>query len=209
MTQHVYLVPIIRIDLVGGSFYNVPKYFPHRFNPDVAPELVGVSYAWETLLEEGISMLVADVTDAQHTFIGTLADVFSFPDLDTTVQNALDRNAIRDFLETAYLPGNWVNVGTSYRAIAREILGVFQFFGRFKVLYYELTGLDMFFDGTHELGGTILTLPQNVIDTLAQAASDLGLDYSGITGTTTLRDALYQLGAQFTTFQFDIGGYPI
>ena len=202
MAQRVYLIPVLHIPLVEGAFYNVPKYFPHRVNPNASPELVGVWFGWETWLNEDTAIIVADVDATQHTFISGRADVVSVPDLDTTVANVSQRNRVRSYLEGFSVPGNWIIVGMTYRGILRIVLGMFQLHNRAVAILGRGVG-----SGNLDL--TVSEIPADLRLALAQAATDLGLDYSAVTPTTTLRAVLKGAGDQFASRSFGIGGLVI
>jgi len=204
MTQRMYIIPIVHIDIGEGSFYNVPKYFRHRMNPDSLPELAGVNYAWETWLNEDVAIIVADVDDTQHTLVNGQADVVTIPPLDNTIPTVAVRNRVRTVLENNNIPGTWVIVGMAYRSIVRIVLGMFQFHNR----VVRLIGRRLF-DGTLNLTLTIADLSIPMQDALAQAAADLFLDYSAVTGATTLRQLLKGMGDQFANREFEIGGFII
>lgn len=197
MTIRLYVVPVVHLT---SPVYEVPKYLPHRFNPPLAG-LEGVPWAWVTYLLEDVGIIVADVTVAQDALLVGQADVLGVPPLDNTIPNATARNKVRNVLEAANVPGTWVNTGMTYRSVLRVVLGLFQFHNRAVARLARRV-----WDGSISLSTTISQLPQSVVDHLRGAADDLGLDYSAVTGATTLRQLMLGIGQQFAAREYIISG---
>jgi|SRR3990167_583555 len=187
MTTRLYLLPVLHLT---DPVYNVPKYLPHRFNPALAG-LEGVVWAWVTYLLEDAGLLIADVDDAQHTLLLGKADVIAVPPLDTTIGNATVRNRIRNILEAASIPADWVAVGMTYRQVVRTVICLFQFHNRAVARL-----LRRLWDGTINMEMTVSEIPAGTRDRLQETADELGLDYSGVTGSTTLRVLLKGMADQ-------------
>lgn len=200
MTQRIYILPVVHLT---AQSYNVPKYLPHRLNPPITG-LEGVRWSWVTYLLENMGILVADVTDAQHTLLAGQADVLVVPGLDNTIPNTAARNTVRSILETANIPGGWVNTGMTYRSVLRVVLGLFQYHNRLTAIIQRRV-----FDGSLNLDMTVAQIPAAVRDRLRQAATDLELDYSWVTSATTIRQLLKGMGDQFASRSFEIGGITI
>lgn len=134
-------------------------------------------------------LLIADTDATQHSAITANADVRAFPDnLDSTV-TAGNRTAIVNALEAVNIPAQWVANGQTFRVVLRRLAGIFELLknvdGRgFRFLQAALTA-------------QISTLPANVRTAMQQAATYLQLDTTGITPSSTLREALTIVGAQF------------
>ncbi len=198
MTQRLYVLPVVHLTTPN---HNVPKYLPHRFNPAMAG-LEGVRWAWQTYLLDDLGVLVADVTTAQNTLLSGQSDVLVVPtNLDSTVPNTTTRNRIRTLLEAAGVPGTWVNTGMVYRTIVRSVLGCCQYHNR-------LVGLAQrrLFDGSVNLDMTVGQLPAGIRDRLQGAADGLGLDYSWVTASTTLRTLFKGMGDQYAARELRIDG---
>jgi len=189
MTVHLYVLPVLH--LVDPN-YNVPKYLPHRFNPALVG-LENVPWAWETYLLEDIALLIADVTDPQHTLLSGQADVIAVPPLDNTIANATARNRVRTVLEAASIPAGWVSVGMTYRQVVRLVICMFQFHNRLVARLQR-----RLFDSSVNLDMTVSQIPEGTRTWLQDVAGEFGLDYSGVTGSTTLRDLLKLLADQMS-----------
>ena len=200
MTARLYLIPITHLT---DPTYNVPKYLPHRHNPALAG-LEGVRWAWETYLLEDIGLIVADVSDTQHTLLSAQVDVLAVPPLDNTIGSVAVRNQVRNVLEAVNVPGLWVTVGMSYRQVVRVILGMWQFHNRLATIIQH-----KIFDGSVNLEMTVTNIPLATRNQLQVAADGLGLDYSSVTGSTTVRQLLKGMGDQFASTEFNIGGFVI
>jgi len=200
MTTRLYLIPITHLT---DPIYNVPKYLPHRYNPSLAG-LEGVRWAWETYLLEDTGLIVADVDNTQHTLLSAQADVLAVPPLDNTISSAAVRNQVRNALEAVNVPGLWIVTGMSYRSVIRVVLGMWQFHNRLAAIIQH-----KIFDGTIDLEMTVANIPLATRDQLQIAADELGLDYSAVTGSTTVRQLLKVMGDQFAGTEFNIGGFII
>lgn len=197
MTLQLYIIPIVHLT---NPVYIVPKYLPHRFNPPITG-LEGVRWAWLTYLLEDNGIIVADVSDTQNTLLTDQADVLLIPLLDNIIQNTTARNRVRSVLETANIPGTWVNTGMTYRSVLRIVLGLFQYHNRLVAIIQRRV-----FDGSINLDMTVNQIPSNVRDRLQEAADGLGLDYSWVTGATTIRQLLKGMGDQYAGREFRIDG---
>jgi len=202
MTVELYLLPVVTIPLNVGS-YRVPKYLPHRLNP-AEPGLEGVSWAWVSYKFEDVALLIADVTPTQDNQLAGYSDVFAVPPLDNTINNTNQRDIVRVALEDTFIPGNWVQVGMSYREIVRVILHIFIYFG-FATASYG----GRLFGGDLNLDLTVADIPQAKRDALQLSADHFGLDYSGVTGSTTIRVLLKSMADQFADEPYRMAGAGI
>ena len=200
MSVELYLIPITHLSLGGGGSYNVPKYLPHRFNP-AEPGLEGVRWAWVTYLLEDIGFIIADVTTAQDSQLSGYSDVLVIPPLDNQITKVPQRKRVRAALEDVMIPGLWIDVGMTYREIVRTVLNLFSFHGRFVALIQGRV-----FDGSLDLDMTVGDIPQAKRDKLQEAADGFGLDYSGVTGATTIRQLLKGMADQFADEPYRIAG---
>jgi len=195
MTVRLYIIPVVHLT---NPVYNVPAYLPHRFHPATVG-LEGVPWAWTTYLLEDTSILIADTTDAQNTLLDSQLGVFPIANLDATVPNAATRNRVRTALENGFVPGTWITTDMVYRNILRSLAGMFEFHNRAVAI-----SQGRFFDGVKNLSTTISQLSTAQQNALSQAATEFGINYSSVTGTTTLRIAfllannLYNAGRPYT-----------
>lgn len=140
----------------------------------------------------GHFLVSVDATADAHTAIAALPRVTALPaNLDqnltagavTTVQTAL---------EARNIPAHWVSISLTYRQVLRVVAGMFQF----AQIYYAQHTLNLFRGGVN-LDTRVNQIPQVERDRLSSAAQAAGLDASGITGTTTVRQILRELGEQW------------
>lgn len=183
--------------------YNAPKYVAKR----ILTPLVGlenVSWSWEFVPSGDVGVIAVDGTAAEHALLAAQTDVLQIPALDNTIPNNTTRNRVRTVLEGFNLPGNWVNTGMTYRSVLRVTIGSILFLSRLTSRLQR-----KFFDGSLSLTTTVSQLPLATRNELQSAAGDMGLDYSAVTGTTTVRELLRLMGAQFANTQFGIRGVLI
>jgi len=195
---HLYLLPTaVRAATSTRPAARVPKYIND----------LGVSYG---MMEHGCQstcLAATDVDDPTDVTLAAYTDVQKIPDnLDSTVgAGALSK--VQNALESLYIPGTWVTVGTPYRLIVRTSLGAFLSFE-----CYSGVGLNAvpMIDGTNvTLSTTFGSLPPKVRADLQTAALLLRLDVSGFTGASTLRQILKGIGDQYAGTLFQIGGISI
>lgn len=191
----LYLIPITHL-----TNYNVPSYLSHRFNLALSG-LEGIPWAWVTYLLEDIGLIIADTDATQHALLSAQTGVLAVPALDNTIPNTTVRNQVRNALEVVNIPGLWVTTGMSYRAIVRIVLGIFHYHNRLTVLVQR-----RIFDGSINLDMAVNQIPAGVRVRWQQAAEDLNLDYSAVTGTTTIRQLLKGMGDQFANQEHRISG---
>ena len=155
---------------------------------------------------QGILLVAADVDDATDKAITALSGVLRIPDnLDQQV-GAGGLTIVRNALETRNIPGNWVQAGTTYRALLRVALGAFTLLQRYRAISGNMGKV---LQGAVTLNTVFSTLSQQTRDYLLATASSLKLDITGLTGDLTLRQILKAVGDQFANQVFHIGGITI
>jgi hypothetical protein len=200
MALRLYFVPVVH---VAVPRYECPKYFPHRFNPPTAG-LENVSHAWTTYLLEDVGLIAADVTTAQHSIVAAQTDVIALPvNLDVTL-NAGAVNAAQAALEGWNVPANWVTTGMTYRQVVRTVVRMWRFHARMVAM-----SNGRLFDGTVTLSTALASLPLAARNRLKSVADSYGLDYSGVTNATTVRQLLKAMADQFADDPVTLGGLTI
>lgn len=173
MAVRVYILPIERVGIYRG-----PKYFAWRFS------VGGIVCPWQQV-DYGLvdfAVLAADVTDPQHTSVSGNADVLALPlNLDSTLTGG-SVTSTRDFLEAFNIPANWITGGQTWRSLLRTVTGMFLYVQRVTAIVGETLDFQAV-----PLNAQINDFPQVWQTALAQAAADMGFDYTGITGATTVR----------------------
>lgn len=200
MSVELYVIP--EVSTADGR-YNAPKYIAKR---RIAPlsGLENVQWTWTFVALGDAGIVAVDGTTTEHNLLAAQVDVLQIPLLDNAIPNNTARNKVRTVLEGFNLPGTWVNTGMTYRTVLRVTLGTIQFLSR---LTFRLQ--HKVFDGSVTLAMTVSQIPLAARNQLQNAANDLGLDYSAVTGTTTVREMLRLMGAQFANTQFEIRGVLI
>jgi hypothetical protein len=192
-----YTLPIETIGTARG-----PKYLKWRFSPE------GLDVPWG-MMDYGLMPVCiawADVSGAQHTALTANADVrhiVQHANIDNNVGGGAV-NAIRSGLEDLDIPGNWVQATDTWRQVLRGVMGMFQFAQRVHGKF----GTTLLPDG-FTLDTTWSELPQGAKDILLETAAELGIDTSGATGSTTLRQIYKAFGDAWGTKPFLISGLEI
>lgn len=172
-------------------FYLVPKVgnaldgFAPKYVVALAVSFQGMDFA-----DDPVFLLAANVTDAQHTLMAANTDVLSIPVALDDKLSALAVSSVQTKLESANLPAHWVKVSLTYRQILKAIAAMILIRQR----YFGLAG--KLFEASITLDLRLNQLPTATRTNLETAALSLGLDISGLTNTTTLRNALKLLGDQ-------------
>jgi len=199
----IYLIPVIRR---GHPIYRIPKYFWHSPSGyEGLPELENVRQGHQlTHKLEDLYVLIANLDATQEAALLAQPDVIAIQDLDNTIPNITVRDIIRSYLEAVSIPSQWVVVGMSYRIILRVVIGLW----RFRAIIQHFAGHRIFLE-TLNLDKTIGELSTEMRDALAATSDALDLDYSSITGLTTIREMLYIAGQQFATIEYQLGSITI
>lgn len=177
MTIRYYILPIERS---ADSLSRGPKYFAWRNDPDPP----GLTDKWSMKDYGSIDMaiLVSDISDADHATLTANADVLAIPiNIDNTL-NTSARNTARNYLEARNIPGLWITTSMTYRTVLRVITGFFLYFQRVTAVLGQEINLPA---GWMDL--QVQQIPANIRSAMAQAANDMGYDYSAVTPTTTMR----------------------
>ncbi len=172
-----YLLPIV----AGTGVDSVsPKYL----------RAFGVGYMMVDFGQSAICF--APLTGPQETTLAGNADAVIIPPLDNTI-GAGALATVQNSIEALDMPAGWVTVGMTYRTVLRVLIGMAQ-------LVQRVTGILGFKPViAGNLNKTISQLPANVQTGLTNAVDSLGLSRTGITGATTLRAALLDIGQQFVS----------
>lgn len=168
-----FLVPIETV-VSRGLNIRQPKYIP----------ALGVK--WAQVDFRDTSIVWAAASGAQEASVGANSDVLVVPALDNTVALVATRSA----LEARDVPGNWVQAGMTYRSVLRVLIGMAQLIQRMQGMGVNPVISGHLNDQINSFSGAIQTA-------LANAVDSMGLSRANISGTTTLRAALLDIGQQF------------
>lgn len=177
----LFVVPVVQ----SGRFFT-PKYIH-----GVLPSYTVANFPHGTFL------VSAEATQQQQDDISAHADAIVIPPLDDGV--AL--NATVNTLESLDVPAQWVTADMTYRTVVRTVFGAMEFLGRVSAIAATQIPL------AGHLGDTFASLPLAVRNAMTQAASELGLSTSGVTGSTTVRQILAIVGAQYAGGSMSFGAF--
>jgi hypothetical protein len=174
-----YLVPVV----VNGAGDRTPKYFS---DGTVTAKNQSASYFGR----ENWVLVASDLSDADDAVLVAKPDAFGAPhELDTTL-TAGQVTFVQTRLEAANMPAQWVSTSTTWRQLLRMLIGINlitqRYSGRNATNFFSVTTLN----------ATVGDLPTQVRADMLAAATDFGLSTTGITLTTTIRQALRILGEQ-------------
>lgn len=192
-----YLLPILSVTLENGAVARGPKYLRWRDNPDE------LNVPWGMMDYGLMPVCIAwcDATDQQHSTLAGFSDTRQVPaNLDATI-SAGAVTTTRNILEALGIPGRWVDTTDTWRGVLRTTAGLFQFaqrvHGRFgTVILPQGFTLDT----------TWSELPQGAKSILLQTAQELGINTSGATGSTTLRQIFKAFADAWGSRAVNIGG---
>lgn len=170
----------------GGAIWRGPKYLRWRFNAsglDVAYSLVDYGLM-------NVCIVWADVNNGQHNQLVSNNDcraIVQHANVDNAVGSAASN--VRAALEALLIPGNWVQTTDTWRAVLRVTIGVFQYAQRLHAKF----GVKIVPDG-YSLDTTWSEIPVQGQQFLLETATELGIDTSGASGSTTLRQIYRAFG---------------
>jgi len=202
MAFRLYITPVVGTGAIGNS--RRPKYFMSDASGTGNVGIVHPATGWSAM-DYGFEpwMVVgADCSVSDDNLLVGEPDAFALPvDLapNLTAQQVTN---VQNKLEAINVPAGWVNTSLTWIQVVRTVLGMFSLIQR----YAGIHGLNGLFSGGIALGTTINQLPAGVRQDLLAAATSLELDTSGITGTSTLRNALKQLADQMQARQYNFNG---
>lgn len=196
MAIHFYLVPKIGTGTSPRTAFR-PKYIADwsLTHPGVSLEYQSMDYGVEATF-----LVIADVTTAQHTEIVSNIDVTSVPLPISDTVSAVALTKVQSSLESAFLPGTWITTATTWKDVLTTTARCIQVMQRFAAMFGRLFSSGITLDTT--MSQLTAAQRQNFRD----AANSLGVDTSGATGATTVRDALRLFAAQMPETTFTIAG---
>lgn len=186
-----YLVPKVTITFPIQAF--VPKYTQQGdlgagWNLD--NRWSAMDYGLENLFLMG-----ADVTPEEHTALNAQSDVIAVPSPISSNVSASAVTVIRDRLEGANLPAAWVTTNFTYH----QVLAIVGRVVAFAQAYHGQHNLPLFTGGA-TLDTQVNQIPQAARQRLQSTATSLGIDYSSVTSTTTIRQVLILIAQQMPGF---------
>lgn len=180
-------------------FYIVPK-IGDGATPEtgIRPKYIADSGAPSASMDYGLEdtfLVGAEVTVEQHTQLAAQLDVIAIPeDLDAVI-GLTALTTVQTKLEGLHVPADWVTTSHTYRQVVRLVGKLFLYMQRFHA-----RELRVFFEGAITLDTRVNQLTAAQRDAMLNAANDLGLDTSTITGPMLLRQALKIVADQIAAF---------
>lgn len=162
---HFYILPLV---LVNGA--RNPKYFS-----DGTPG-TGISCPWGCIPYGSIDMCItaADITQADHDYVSSQADVYTAPDNLDVIMTLSERQAMNNYLEAHAIPADWLSPGDTFHYALRIVAGIFQYIQRVLALVgypaNPFAGLT--------LNTRYSNIPNPLHDALYNAAVELGYSWN-------------------------------
>lgn len=198
MTVRYYLVPVEEVQQ-GNVVFRGPKYFRWRFGTGTIDPINGEGQ-WLDYGLRPVMLVCANVSAGDHTTLAAAADVTDVPlNIDATI-TAGALQAVQDALENIKVPGTWVTTSHTYRQVLRAVAGLFAFAQR----YHEMWG-EQLIENSVDLGTLWQNIPLAKRQKIQATADDLGIDYSPVTGTWTIRQILKFLADYWQNTPFEFG----
>ena len=177
MAFRLYLVPVVGTGATISTSRR-PKYFTDG-TIAVSP-WSAMDYGSEPWMIVG-----ADLSPTDDVLVVSKLDAFALPFDLTPLLTPLEVTAVQTKLEAINIPAEWVTTLLTWLEVARRVLGILTFMQRFTALNVNVS----LFAGA-SLATTIGGLPVGVRNNLTSAAVGLSVDTGGVTGATTIRQAL-------------------
>jgi hypothetical protein len=193
-TLRVYFMPLSGAGTVDDK--RRPKY--------ASTDLAGVPFVSMNYGAEPLCMVLAAVTSGQHSALAAEPDVITTP---ATLGNTIGGNltAVQNALDAINIPSNWVQNTQTYAQVLRIVATIFLFAQRL----HRFTPTRLFDTGI-ALSTQFQDLPLGMRQALQNAATELGYDTSGLSGTNTVRQMLKALGDQFSAaLPIHLGGQDL
>jgi hypothetical protein len=192
------LCPLETVSL-GGINYIGPKYFQWPFDPDppalipndVVPKWWKIDYGLEPT-----TLIAANMDAAQITTLQGLSDVTLVP---ANMDNQIGANlaVVQAALEAKNIPADLIVATNTYRQVLRGVLAIFYVAQLFNGKEATSPGVGgRIFPAGITFNTTLGELSLRVRDMLRDAAMARGIDYSGLTLTSTLREVLRLVASQ-------------
>ena len=127
-----------------------------------------------------------DISVADHNTVSAYPDVLSIP---LNINNNLTAGAVtaaQNFLESLYIPADWVNTNRTYKQVLKIVAALFAF----NEQWSKLTLGSSPFKENLDLSTQYNQLTLNVRNRIKQIFDDNAIDRSALTATSTLREGL-------------------
>jgi hypothetical protein len=205
MVRKFALAAMLALSVLGGvaeaqettlAFYLVDKIGTgsrvDAFRPEYIGDIAGAQWSAMDLGIEPSFIVGANLTAAQHAFVSSQSDVFTFPAIDAAVGGNPTLNRTRNALEQRNIPGAWVGAATTWRQVIGEII-------RNCLVLQRLFGLHR--SRLFPPGVSLDSAPtQGVLDQLSDVGESFGVNVSGLSIGLSVRDNLQLLTVQMGSY---------
>jgi hypothetical protein len=150
-------------------------------------------------------LMGAEVTEQEHQQAQNAIDVLTIPaNLDSPVGQALA--TVQTELEARSIPSDWVSSTTLWRDVVRRVAGLALFLQRLSGIIGRSTGdmKKLFSEAT--LSSAV---PPRFRQPVQQAASELGIDLTGLTAQSTVRQLFARVTSEDRGMTVTLGGVSI
>lgn len=180
MAERAYIIPKIGTGVPRTDPFR-PKYF----------DTLGVPWRCINYGREPVYIVFADLLPAVHTSLVANSDVTALPaNLQQQIGAALA--TVQAKLEALNIPAQWVTATHTYADVLKKVHRVFslaqRIHGKFNITLFPVAA---------NLDTLVSAIPAGRRQNLVDAATDFGLNTTGVTGAMTLRQALMHLADQF------------
>jgi hypothetical protein len=192
------LVPLDAItDQFTGREVRGPKYFPYgRRDASLDAPIMPAYLELFLFGAEPVCLIVADLTNAQANTLNSQPNVIVLP---AAIGNQVGANltTVQNELEAIGVPSDGVTATVTYRQILRRLLDIFDGANRVRwALKDSGRQACRIYSNGATLATTLGELPDGKVQALKDAADDAGIDRTGFTLSSTLRDVLIAFGAK-------------
>lgn len=198
---HFYIVPKVGSG-VSGDRYRA------KYIADSSQEFVngtGAIAGFAAAMDygfENIMLVGANVTAAEDAFISAQPDVWVLPAGNLNDQIvSINLTTLKNTLEGMKIPAGWITIASTHRDVGRFVAQLFLIFQRYHFLAVSNGMNGSPFAGGITLDSTFGDMTVARRQVLSQAAQSLGIDVSGVTLTTTIRQAFRLLAPQLGNIQ--------
>jgi hypothetical protein len=185
MAVRFYLIPVQVVDEV----FRGPKYLKWFMNPD------GLDVRWSCKDYGAIDMMscaVGSEEQGDHDYLAAQADVYQWIEPLDGQMTAGERAEVTTYLESAWIPANWITPADTRREAVRTVTGMFLFMQRLTAI----TGSTPIEWGV-ELNTQYQNLDLEYQEAIVDAFDTLGYDSSVIRDNWTLRVLLKNAADQW------------
>lgn len=190
-----YILPVV-IETEAGEETRVAKY---------SADLCALKCAMMDFGGEDVMLVVGLMDSTRHSAVSANPDVLSLPE---NLDQNLPAGAVtvaQTFLEARNIPAGWLNTTFTHRRVLRRVAAMFQFAQR----YQGITGNAKIFTTGVDLSTRWNQLPIRVRQNLKAAGDSMNFDTGNLSGTSTLRQILREMGQQWGNRKITLGGVTL